>query len=143
MKKLLLVAALIVGLSGLAQAQVLMPGPSALLLNAVTSTGPSVSFPNPGYGIVTFLVGIATGSTTVNNATATVVPQGSLDGTNFATLGCWEAGTTSRNISVATVGQSLLHCQADGVPVVRLNVATYATGGVTGAVGVSAMPRTR
>lgn len=140
MKKLLLVAALLVGLSGVTQAQVLMPGPSATLLSAVGATTTSSAFPIAGYGITTFQL------VTAAAATGTINVQASLDNTNWTALQCWLAGTTTASTGVSVTGataNSLLMCNTDGVPVVRVVLSPYLGGTWTANAAVSAGPRAK
>lgn len=143
MKRFLSVVAMVLALAVSAHAQVLMPGPSSTLLNAVTATTTATGFPMAGYGITAFQV------TAPALSTGTVVFQGSLDNTNWAVLGCVQQGLTSpiisqvvaSNLSVAT--SVMVQCQTDGIAMVRAVLSPYVAGTFTVTSSVSAMPRTK
>lgn len=128
-------------LFGVAFAQVpSMPGPGGTLLNAVAATATSTGFAISGYGVVTF------GTTSTANASGTVAYQGSMDNVNWIQMTCWLTGTTTAatsTVASSSTASSLVTCNTDGVPLVRVVLSPWIAGSFTSVVGTSYMPRTK
>ncbi len=138
LQRLLLVAVLLIGLSGVTQAQMLMPGPGGTLISSSAALATSSAVSVAGYGIVTFQ------TTTTGIASGTVTYQGSMDGTLFSPINCKTTGgqtIASTTVASGAVVSQFISCNTDGIPLVRAVLAPFTSGTWTVTYGASAMPR--
>lgn len=99
---------------------------AAILQNAVGAAVVGANFDTSGAPIVSFQ--------TVMTGVAAVTFQGSLDGTTWTSIGCYAVGSsTIESITGTNPGPilPLVRCNTVGIPLVRANVTTWATGTVT------------
>jgi hypothetical protein len=97
------------------------------LLNAVSAAGGSATLDTSGNPIV----GVQITGTFV----ATLVPQGSLDGTNWSTATCYALGSSSAKASFTSPDTgTIVRCNMVGVPLFRVNVSSFTTSGLPSGV---------
>ena len=62
----------------------------------------------------------------------TIVPEGSLDGTNWATLTCYALGSSSAKTSFTSADtNTIVRCNTIGIPLVRARISVYTSGSIT------------
>lgn len=109
----------------LAPAAALAQGPitsiGATLQNAATATGAGSTLDTSRSSVVTFQVS--------GTFVASVQLQGSLDGTNWTTLTCYDPTSGNPVGTVSSTG--LWKCNVNGIPAVRANISAFTSGSVT------------
>lgn len=102
---------------------------AATLQNAATATGNGVNLDTSGNPIVALQV---SGITT----TGQIVPEGSLDNSNWNALTCYPIGSSSgTSILIASIVHALVRCNVVGIPLIRARIS--ATGGTITVKGLA------
>ncbi len=108
-----------------AQFQALTQGKT--LLSAVAATGGSATLDTSGNPIV--------GLHITGTYVATLVPQGSMDGSSWATATCYALGSSSAKTSFTSADTgTIVRCNMVGVPLFRVNVSSFTTTGLPSGV---------
>lgn len=96
-------------------------GISETLQNAAEATGNGTAFDVDGYGVGRLVVS--------GTFSATIVPEGSIDGTNYFAIPVVDISTGVSALSITAKGNYLVNCQ--GLSNIRARISDYTSGTVT------------
>lgn len=96
-------------------------GISETLQNAAEATGNGTAFDVDGYGVGRLVVS--------GTFSATIVPEGSIDGTNYFAIPVVDISTGVSALSITAKGNYLVNCQ--GLSNIRARISGYTSGTVT------------